>query len=176
MSDDVLREMTGRKVLELRKKLRISQRELGERVGVKQSMISQIERGVKAISVDLLPDIARALGVDDAELMPEAFAPSPMAGAPGSYVAGYEDIQTWRTQVLRDHDVSDGASVILALLASPPFLDSRSWIVFVTVDQFIRDTGRSREYVERHWAEAMSSRYVDLIGEVEWSFRLVFPG
>ena len=175
MSDDLLRKMTGRKVLELRNKLRMSQRELGERAGVKQSMISQIERGVKAISIDLMPELARALGVDESVLTLEALAPKTRLGAPGSFGASDEDIQVWRTRILRDLDVSDGASVILALLASPPFLDGRSWIVFVTVEQFIRDTGRSRKYVEEHWPEAMESNYVELIGEVEWSFRLKFP-
>lgn len=74
-----------------------------------------------------------------------------------------------------DTSLSEGAHVILALLAADVFLMAPAWMVVVTMEQFIRVTGRSRGYVEKHWYEAISSPYVERVGETEWNFYLRFP-
>ena len=42
----------------------LTQEELGEKVGVTGSMIKQIERGTKSMTVELANDMAKALGCD----------------------------------------------------------------------------------------------------------------
>lgn len=53
----------GANVRRLRKEKGISQTELAEAVHVTQSMIAQIERGTKALTMELGMEISEALGV-----------------------------------------------------------------------------------------------------------------
>lgn len=53
----------GANVKRLRKEKGISQTELAEAVHVTQSMIAQIERGTKALTMELGMEISDALGV-----------------------------------------------------------------------------------------------------------------
>ncbi len=53
----------GANVKRLRKEKGISQTELAEAVHVTQSMIAQIERGTKALTMELGVEISDALGV-----------------------------------------------------------------------------------------------------------------
>lgn len=68
----------AQRVKERREALDISQAALAEQVGVHQTMISAIERGVKAPSVEVLVRMQRVLG---AELLP---TPTPEAGHAGA--------------------------------------------------------------------------------------------
>ncbi len=52
----------GEKVRERRKELELSQQQLADAVHVGQSMICQIERGTKSLSIGLGAEIARVLG------------------------------------------------------------------------------------------------------------------
>lgn len=58
-----------------RKKLGITQEELGERVGLKRTSITNIERGTQKIQVHILYAIAEALGVSASSLLPQAPPP-----------------------------------------------------------------------------------------------------
>jgi transcriptional regulator with XRE-family HTH domain len=59
--------LTARAMRYHRERAGLSQRELGEKVGVSGSMIGQIERGDKYASYDLATMMARALGMLGAE-------------------------------------------------------------------------------------------------------------
>lgn len=52
----------GDKLMKMRKKSGLSRKELADKVGVTQSMIGQIERGTKALTVPLAKEIAKVLG------------------------------------------------------------------------------------------------------------------
>lgn len=52
----------GASIKAIRKSKGVSQVELAEKIGVTQSMLCQIERGTKTLSVPLSVDIAEALG------------------------------------------------------------------------------------------------------------------
>lgn len=52
----------GKKIASLRKEVGLSQSELAERTGMKQSSISRLESGAHNATVEILNNIARALG------------------------------------------------------------------------------------------------------------------
>ena len=52
----------GENIAKLRNEIGLSQRELAEDVGISQSMVAQIERGSKALTVPLAKQIAEKLG------------------------------------------------------------------------------------------------------------------
>lgn len=60
---DVLRECSMRQLASARKAKGITQKELGEKLGVPQSRVSTIERHPERVSADMLAKIARVLGV-----------------------------------------------------------------------------------------------------------------
>jgi DNA-binding XRE family transcriptional regulator len=53
---------TGEKVMQIRIAKGVSRKELANQVGVTESMIGQIERGTKALTVPLAKEIATVLG------------------------------------------------------------------------------------------------------------------
>jgi len=57
------------KIRAARKERGVSQRELARALGVAQSTLSRIERGERRVSVDLLIEIARTLGVRPADML-----------------------------------------------------------------------------------------------------------
>lgn len=59
----------GKKVRELRKKMGISQEELGFRSNLHRTYIGSIERGEQNISIDNIHKIARALKVSPKDLL-----------------------------------------------------------------------------------------------------------
>ncbi|WFU25141.1 helix-turn-helix transcriptional regulator [Bradyrhizobium sp. CB1717] len=63
-----LRDTFGRKVKELRLSMKMSQRDLAEGAGVRQALVSQIERGEANPTLDSILRIAAALNVSFAEL------------------------------------------------------------------------------------------------------------
>lgn len=65
--------MIGKKIKELRKKRGLSQRQLGEIVGVSESQISNIESDRKSTSIERQLKIADALGVHVSELYDDEY-------------------------------------------------------------------------------------------------------
>jgi DNA adenine methylase len=63
-----LRDTLGRRVRELRLSLKMTQRDLAEDAGIRQALISQIERGEANPTLDSILRIAAALEVSFAEL------------------------------------------------------------------------------------------------------------
>ncbi|MFP4600323.1 MAG: helix-turn-helix domain-containing protein [Persicimonas sp.] len=172
MSDERVRKLLGKKFARLRKEAGYkSQGDLARRIGVDRSMISQIETGRRGIPENRVSGFAQALGVDSRELTAASLGGPQASG----YVESPDDISTWRDRVAFDQSLPWQAQVILVSLAARVFLDRDSWVVAVTKDQFIRETGRSRELVDGYWINAMGSDYVERIGEVEWVVKLKFP-
>jgi DNA-binding XRE family transcriptional regulator len=63
-----LRDTLARRVRELRLSLKMSQRDLAEDAGIRQALVSQIERGEANATLDSMLRIAMALDVRFAEL------------------------------------------------------------------------------------------------------------
>jgi transcriptional regulator with XRE-family HTH domain len=63
-----LRDTLARRVRELRLSLKMTQRDLAEDAGIRQALISQIERGEANPTLDSILRIATALEVSFAEL------------------------------------------------------------------------------------------------------------
>lgn len=63
-------------IREEREKRGWSQRELARRAKVRQATISQLERGVRRLDLEVLERIARALGVSANRLLRDASRPS----------------------------------------------------------------------------------------------------
>lgn len=63
------RKLLGNNVRRLRKRLLISQEELGFRAGLHRTYIGSIERGEQNISVDNIHKIAKALKVPPKDLL-----------------------------------------------------------------------------------------------------------
>jgi transcriptional regulator with XRE-family HTH domain len=64
----------------------LSQEEFGELIGLHRTFVGLLERGKRGINIAELPGIARALGVRQADLLPEAvddLMRSPRRPAPG---------------------------------------------------------------------------------------------
>jgi transcriptional regulator with XRE-family HTH domain len=62
------RQAFGRAMRQRRKALGLSQEELGDRAGLEQSYISNIEAGVRNVSIDNIARIAKSLDVEIAAL------------------------------------------------------------------------------------------------------------
>ena len=63
------RKLLGKKIRKFRKKLGISQEELGFRAGLHRTYIGAIERAEQNVSIDNIHKIARALKVSPSELL-----------------------------------------------------------------------------------------------------------
>lgn len=71
MNEKELKEFVGGKIKYYRKKKQLSQKELGEKIGVKHNTISSYENGTNAPEQDTLFGIARALDVKVDDLFPK---------------------------------------------------------------------------------------------------------
>ena len=67
------------KIREARQAARLSQQELGARIGLDQPAISRMERGQRSVSVEQLVAIAAALDIPVAQLLPPALVTLPSA-------------------------------------------------------------------------------------------------
>jgi len=65
-----LKKYVGNRIREERKKSRLSQKELGEKIGVKHNTISQYENATNSPEQDSLFKIARALNIKVDDLFP----------------------------------------------------------------------------------------------------------
>jgi len=63
------RRQLGKRIRQIRKKLSISQEELGFRAGLHRTYIGAIERAEQNVSIDNLHKIAKALKVSPGELL-----------------------------------------------------------------------------------------------------------
>lgn len=70
LNEQELKKYVGNRIREERRKRRISQKELGERIGVKHNTISQYENATNAPEQDSLFRISRALDIKVDDLFP----------------------------------------------------------------------------------------------------------
>lgn len=63
------------RIRELRKRAGLSQAELGDRCGLSQEQISQLENDKRPLTLDYMRVIARELGVSTSELLPDPDIP-----------------------------------------------------------------------------------------------------
>ena len=70
------RRLVGRNIRKIRKARGITQRELGNALGVSNQQVSRIESGQRNISVDALFVISRCLGCETAEFLEADDVPS----------------------------------------------------------------------------------------------------
>lgn len=59
----------GQRMLELRKAQGLTQGQLAELLGISQQLVAFYEKGQRRVPIDLLPDVARFLGVSVEELL-----------------------------------------------------------------------------------------------------------
>lgn len=64
-----IREILAQNMRRHRKAAGLSQEELADRVGIDRTYVSALERCVHAASVDLLDKVAKALGIEAADLL-----------------------------------------------------------------------------------------------------------
>ena len=69
----------GRRIKEARESAGLTQRELGDRIGVVEMTVSRYERGVNQPTIEGLSAIADALGVSLVELLPNSGLTAPDA-------------------------------------------------------------------------------------------------
>ena len=70
LNEQDLKKYVGNRIREERKNKKLSQRELGDRIGVKHNTISQYENGTNSPEQNTLFEIARALDIKVDDLFP----------------------------------------------------------------------------------------------------------
>jgi transcriptional regulator with XRE-family HTH domain len=75
--DDILRTV-GNRLREARARAGLTQKQLGDRAGVKQSYIFELERGRTNITLNTLVKMADVLGMDVRDLLPQT-GPTPLS-------------------------------------------------------------------------------------------------
>ncbi|MPZ67876.1 MAG: helix-turn-helix domain-containing protein [Pseudonocardiaceae bacterium] len=84
----------GQRLHDARTAAKISQENLGARIGLNRTSISNIEKGRQRLLVHQLPVLARVLGMAPDELLPVGPSAGPLDGVPA-------DARDWAMQVLQ---------------------------------------------------------------------------
>ena len=74
---DKLRAIIGERIRDRRAELGMKQYTLARKVRCDNAVISRIESGVTSVTVERLVDVARALGVDYVDFLPESTGRTP---------------------------------------------------------------------------------------------------
>lgn len=77
------------RIRELRKRARLSQQELGERVGLHQTQIGNLENGGRNLTIEWARRIARALDVTVADLLGDADNPDRLTPEERALIANF---------------------------------------------------------------------------------------
>ena len=88
-----LNKIIGKRIKDRRKELKLTQKELADRLDVTRSLVGQYERGVRNPKPSTLQRIADALGISVTELLPESADQTPE--------------KAFRSRVVFEIDVSD---------------------------------------------------------------------
>jgi transcriptional regulator with XRE-family HTH domain len=67
-SSPTLEEMFGKRILQIRKEMNLSQKEFGELVGFHRTYIGNIERAEKSVSIKTVEQICKSLNMTVQEL------------------------------------------------------------------------------------------------------------
>lgn len=96
-----INELVGARLRELRVMAGVTQAELGRMVGLSRPSVTNIEKGRQQVSVELLVELAAALGVSPENLIP--LSDGPASPAIGSYTSELTEEETrWVHQVIND--------------------------------------------------------------------------
>lgn len=68
VSNQSLEIMFGKRILQLRKEMNLSQKEFGELVGFHRTYIGQIERAEKCVSIKTVEQICKSLNISVQEI------------------------------------------------------------------------------------------------------------
>jgi transcriptional regulator with XRE-family HTH domain len=85
-------EQFGQRVRSARLELGLNQEELGHRVGLERSSISNVEKGRQRVQLHMLLEFATALGVPPAELLPDPAATDPLRLVPAGTRPFVQDV------------------------------------------------------------------------------------
>lgn len=167
----------GSAIREYRKEKGWNLERLAEEVGVHQVTVSRYELGKREVSEEKLSQIANALEVSVEDIRERAKQINERSADQGALPPGFvqqkSDISDWRDEVIQDSKLNHWVQMIL--MALPAFLDRDHWVIAITEEHFIEETGRSEEVVDEHWEEVLESDYVERVGVNEWTLRLTFP-
>lgn len=162
--------MVAETLRRLRKNAGLTQADVGELCSVSAVTISRWERGERGIPADKVDALADALGVSAGDIreLREAEDDEPSNGLVNSRLDAYR----W-LKAIAESDMGVEARAIAAAL--PLWLNEQSWMVLVTVGQFVERTGLGAELVERHWSEVLDSPFVERANkELEYALWLKF--
>lgn len=67
--------MTANRIKEIRTRCKLTQQQLGERVGLSQSHIAMLEKGERSLDIELMGSISKELNVKPYELLPQEWQP-----------------------------------------------------------------------------------------------------
>jgi transcriptional regulator with XRE-family HTH domain len=91
---DLFNEDLGQRIRAARRG-KLTQAELGERIGLSRTAVTNIECGRQRLLVDQLVEIAEALGVEAAGLLPSARARAPHALGSPQVIAEMPTVDRW---------------------------------------------------------------------------------
>lgn len=180
MRISTMRRGMAEKLSVIRRRLGLTQEDLAEVTGIRRETISRYENGHFAPTDAKRRKIAEALGVSADDITTEADSDGEGEGASEehpSYVSSSEDKERWRDLVVRDRSIDDLTRVILMGLPNERWVDTESspWSIDVTVDEYAKVTGRTREEVEEYLPKAVDSPYFERRGKTKYSGKLRFP-
>jgi len=90
----------GKRIRDLRRGQRITQQQMAERIGISDIHYGRIERGDRAVSLELLERIAETLDVQATELLIGAFPDltAKQTTKPDGFVQGVQEMMTGMTE------------------------------------------------------------------------------
>jgi transcriptional regulator with XRE-family HTH domain len=94
-------EELGRRLRKARRAADLTQEAVGRRVGLSRTSITNIERGAQHISAHQLVELAAAVRVTPAKLLPEQRPPHGEDGPPEELLEGLEDdVRAWVRRII----------------------------------------------------------------------------
>lgn len=161
---------SGERLREIRKSKGLRQQDLADEIGeagVSQVSVSRWEReGIPEYIVD---QVAEVLDVSVDDLNPDDQG----SEADQEYVTSGEDVRPWRNAVSRAQMDPDLQVLLMAL---PLFIDEKTGIVTLKLDDFAQEVPVGRTLIGERWGDVIDSPFVERIGHLEWVLRLAFPG
>lgn len=163
--------MVGSYIRKLRKSRGLTQKELGEMVGVGDGTISRWENGQRKPVPENIAKIADALGVRPSDLTSrmEDF-PESASNTKPDYVTTPAEAYEWVALVARSDQSLDMRA---ALTAVAVFYDRSHEVVSFNRDAVAELIGEER--LGAVWDDLLESEWLQRRGRARWTFRLKFP-
>lgn len=172
-----MKKYIGKAIRVLRNERDMTLRELADQVSVQLQSISRYERGDRRPADETLNEIAEAFGLDVDDIMRLARQKSDEADGATPDIQGRVtsslDRDHWRDRVATDERIDQ--EVKLLLFAVSALADQDSWVASFTLGELVERVGLEEPTISAHWDEMLESGYVERLGKVEWTLKLVFP-